>query len=198
MVLFFVAVYLSVGIVLAVFAMRRGSQLLHVALVVPMWPLMAPSLLGARESFPAPPHLGELELAALSPGERDAVHRFQRHLTSRLAQLDALHRLRRQSNGRITERLDLVEAELTKDLEGGRALLEELADRVALAQVATLGLRISGAPDRLRLETLIARADALVQETSELPLAERETANSRLEGETANSRLEGERVGDRA
>ena len=139
-----------------------------------------------------------LELAALSPGERDAVHRFQRHLTSRLAQLDALHRLRRQSNGRITERLDLVEAELTKDLEGGRALLEELADRVALAQVATLGLRISGAPDRLRLETLIARADALVQETSELPLAERETANSRLEGETANSRLEGERVGDRA
>ena len=45
MVLFFVAVYLSVGIVLAVFAMRRGSQLLHVALVVPMWPLMAPSLL---------------------------------------------------------------------------------------------------------------------------------------------------------
>lgn len=166
MVLLFVVLYLSVGLVLAVIAARRGSLLIHVALVVPMWPMMAPSVLGARGSFPAPPHLGELELAALSPGEREAVHRFQRHLTARLAQLDALHRLRRQSKGRITERLDLVEAELTKDIEGGRALLEELADRVALAQVATLGLGVSGAPDRLRLETLIARADALVQETA--------------------------------
>ena len=110
--------------------------------------------------------MGERELGARSPGEREGVRRFQRHLSWRLAQLEALHRLRRQSKGRITERLDLVEAELTKDLEGGRALLEELADRVALAQVATLGLGASGAPDRLRLETLIARADALVQETA--------------------------------
>lgn len=166
MVLLFVAIYLSAGLVLAVVAARRGALLLHVVLVVPLWPLMAPSALGARGSFPAPPHLGELELAALSPGERDAVRRFQRHLAARLSQLEALHRLRVQSKGRITERLDLVEAELTKDLEGGRALLEELADRVALAQVATLGLGVSGAPDRLRLETLIARADALVQETA--------------------------------
>ena len=166
MVILFVAVYLSVGLVLAVVAARRGSLLLHVALVIPMWPMMAPSVLGSRSSFPAPPHLGELELAALSPGEREAVHRFQRHLSARLQQLEALHRLRRQSKGRITERLDLVEAELTRDIEGGRALLEELADRVALAQVATLGLGVSGAPDRLRLETLIARADALVQETA--------------------------------
>lgn len=167
MVLLFVGLYLSVGVVLAVVALRRGSSWIHVALVVPMWPMMAPSLLGARASFPAPPHLGELELAALSPAERDAVHRFQRHLSARLAQLEALHRLRRQSKGRITERLDQVEAELNRDLEGGRALLEELADRVALAQVAALGLGESGAPDRLRLETLIARADALVQETSD-------------------------------
>jgi hypothetical protein len=166
MVLMFVALYLSIGLVLAVVAARRGSLLWHVALVIPMWPMMAPSVLGDRGSFPAPPHLGELELAALTPGEREAVHRFQRHLTARLQQLEALHRLRRQSKGRITERLDLVEAELTKDIEGGRALLEELADRVALAQVATLGLGASGAPDRLRLETLIARADALVQETA--------------------------------
>lgn len=166
MVLLFVGLYVLVGVVLAVFAARRGSQFVHVFLVVPMWPMMAPSLLGARGSYPAPGHLGELELAALSPGERAAVHRFQRHLTARLQQLDALHRLRQQSKGRITERLDLVEAELTRDIDGGRALLEELADRVALAQVATLGLGVSGAPDRLRLETLIARADALVQETS--------------------------------
>lgn len=166
MVLLFVVAYVSIGLVLAVVAVRRGCALTHAVLIVPMWPLMAPSVLGERSSFPAPPHLGELELAALSPGEREAVRRFQRHLSSRLAQLEALHRLRRQSKGRITERLDLVEAELTKDLEGGRALLEELADRVALAQVATLGVGASGGTDRLRLETLIARADALVQETA--------------------------------
>lgn len=166
MVTFFVVLYFSAGVVLAVMAARRGTPWAQVTLVVVMWPMMAPSVLASRASFPAPPHLGETELAALSPGEREAVHRFQRHLAARLQQLEALHRLRQQSKGRITERLDLVEAELTKDLEGGRALLEELADRVALAQVATLGMGASGAPDRLRLETLIARADALVQETA--------------------------------
>lgn len=166
MMILFITTYLSIGLVLAVVAARRGSLLLHVVLVVPLWPMMAPSVLASRSSFPAPPHLGELELAALTPSEREAVHRFQRHLDSRLQQLEALHRLRLQSKGRITERLNFVEAELTKDLEGGRALLEELADRVALAQVATLGFGDSGAPDRLRLETLIAQADALVQETA--------------------------------
>ncbi len=168
MMIFFVVVYLSIGLVLAVLAARRGALFGHVVLVLPLWPMMAPSVLAARGSFPAPPHLGELELEALTPAEREAVHRFQRHLAARLHQLEALHRLRRQSKGRITERLDLVEAELTKDIDGGRALLEELADRVALAQVATLGLGESGAPDRLRLETLIARADALVQETASM------------------------------
>ena len=159
--------YLAAGVVLAVVSWRRGTALVHAVLIVPVWPLMAPFVLGGlKPGFPAPPHLGEVELATLSAGEREAVFRFQRHLAARLEQLQALHRLRAQSNGRITERLDLVERELTRDLEGGRALLEELADRIALAQVATLGVESSEGPDRLRLEALIARADALVHESS--------------------------------
>jgi hypothetical protein len=133
-------------------------------MVVPLWPMLAPSLLGTGNA--SAPHLGDLELSGLSAAEREAVRRFQRHLAGRLEQLEALKRLRRQSKGRITERFDLVEAELVKDIDSGRALLEELVDRVALAQVATLGHGAAAAPDRLRVETLIARADALVQETS--------------------------------
>lgn len=166
MALLLVGTYVAVGVVLALLVVRRGSRLVHVVMVVPLWPMLAPSLLGSSGSFPAPPHLGELELSGLTAAEREAVRRFQRHLGARLQQLEALKRLRRQSNGRMSERFDLVEAELVKDLDSGRALLEELADRVALAQVATLGHGAAGAPDRLRVETLIARADALVQETS--------------------------------
>ena len=166
MALFFVGTYLVIGVVLAVLVARRGARFVHVVMVVPLWPLLAPSLLGTPGALAAAPHLGDLELSGLSAAEREAVRRFQRHLAGRLQQLEALKRLRRQSKGRITERFDLVEAELVKDVESGRALLEELVDRVALAQVATLGHGAAAAPDRLRVETLIARADALVQETS--------------------------------
>jgi hypothetical protein len=164
MTLFLVGTYLVIGVVLAVLVARRGSKFVHVVMVVPLWPMLAPSLLGTGTAVTQ--HFGELELSGLSSAEREAVRRFQRHLAGRLEQLEALKRLRRQSKGRITERFDLVEAELVKDIDSGRALLEELVDRVALAQVATLGHGAAAAPDRLRVETLIARADALVQETS--------------------------------
>lgn len=161
MTLIFIGMYVAIGLVLAVLVARRGSKFVHVVMVVPLWPMLAPSMLGTSS---ATPELAELE--GLSAPEREAVRRFQRHLAGRIQQLEALKRLRRQSKGRITERFDLVEAELVKDIDSGRALLEELVDRVALAQVATLGHGAAAAPDRLRVETLIARADALVQETS--------------------------------
>lgn len=171
MLVFWIGAYFVIGVVLAVIAGRRGTAIGQAVLVVPLWPLLAPFFIGgtSERTWPAPPHLGEAELAALTPGERDAVSRFQKHLASRLEQLEALRKLRAQSNGRITDRLDLVEAELKRDLDGGRALLEELADRVALAQVASLGVHVAQGADRLRLEALIARADALVQETTQSP-----------------------------
>lgn len=162
MTLFFIGTYLVIGVVLAVLVARRGTKFVHVVMVIPLWPMLAPSLLGSE----ATPLIGDLELSSLNPAEREAVRRFQRHLEGRHQQLEALKRLRKQSKGRITERFDLVEAELVKDIESGRALLEELVERVALAQVATLGHGAAATPDRLRVETLIARADALVQETS--------------------------------
>ncbi|MFO0594391.1 MAG: hypothetical protein U0228_03785 [Myxococcaceae bacterium] len=169
MTLVWLVAYVVVGAVFLVLVLRRGGRPAQAVLVLVTWPLLAPSLLqrSVGDGFPVPPHLGEAELDSLTVQERDAVRRFQRHLASRLEQLRALKRLRLQSNGRITDRLDLVEAELTRDLEGGRALLEELADRVALAKVASIGLDASQGPDRLRLEALIARADALVQATAD-------------------------------
>lgn len=146
--------YLVVGILVAVNALRRRVTLVQVVLLVPLWPLLAPAVFSER-----------VESEALVTGrERTVIERFREYVAVRGRQLEALRRLR--SRGRASERLTQLERQVALDLEDARRLLEELEDRIALAHVAALGPAAGEAVDRQHVEALLARADALVQETS--------------------------------
>lgn len=150
----FVGGYLVVGLVVAVFAVRRRVTLVHVILLVPLWPLLAPAVFSER-----------VEPGALVTGrERTVIERFRGYVVVRGRQLEALRRLR--ARGRASERLSQLEGQVERDLDDARRLLEELEDRIALAHVASLGPAAGDAVDRQHVEALLARADALVQETS--------------------------------
>ncbi len=150
----FVGGYLVVGVLLAVVASRRGVVVAQLVLLVPLWPLLAPAVFSERSEGNA----------LVTSRERTVIERFREHLAGRGRQLEALRRLK--ARGRVSEGLTLLEGQLTRDLEEARRLLDELEDRIALAHVASLGPSASGAVDRQHVEALLARADALVHETS--------------------------------
>lgn len=149
-----VGAYFVVGLVFAVVGARRQVALVQVVMLVPLWPLLVPSMV--LEVSPAN--------AVVSSRERTVIERFREHLAVRTRQLDALQRLK--ARGRPSERLTQLEAQLSRDLAAATQLLDELEDRIALAQVASLGPMSGDSLDRRHVEALLARADALVQETA--------------------------------
>jgi hypothetical protein len=149
----FVGTYLFVGVVLAGVAHRRGVVRVQVVLVVPLWPLLAPVLVAAPGTHPL-----------VTDRERTVIERFRAHVLVRQHQLEALQRIK--ARGRSGERLSQLEQQLQRDLDDARRLLDELEERMALAEVAALGPSGADLVDRQHVEALLARADALVEEAS--------------------------------
>lgn len=149
-----VGAYLVVGLVFAVRGARRQVAVVQVVMLVPLWPLLVPSLV--LEATPAG--------AVVSSRERTVIERFREHVAARTRQLDALQRLK--VRGKPSERLTQLEEQLSRDLAAATQLLDELHDRIALAHVASLGPTGADSLDRQHVEALLARADALVQETA--------------------------------
>ena len=149
-----VGAYLVVGLVFAVVGARRQLAVVQVVMLVPLWPLLAPSMLLERSDASA----------VVSSRERTVIERFREHVAARTRQLDALQRLK--ARGKHSERLTQLEGQLSRDLSTAMQLLDELQDRIALAHVASLGPTGGDSLDRRHVEALLARADALVQETA--------------------------------
>ena len=146
--------YLVVGLAFAVAGARRQLTVVQVVMLVPLWPLLAPSMLLERAN----------PSAVVSGRERAVIERFREHVAARTRQLEALHRLK--ARGNHSERLTQLEGQLSRDLDAAKQLLDELQDRIALAHVASLGPMSGDSLDRRHVEALLARADALVQETA--------------------------------
>jgi hypothetical protein len=146
--------YLVVGLVFAGVGIRRQLPVVQVVMLVPLWPLLGPSTL-LEHANPG---------AVVSGRERAVIERFREHVAARTRQLEALDRLK--ARGTSSERLRQLEEQLARDLDAAKQLLDELQDRIALAHVASLGPTSGDSFDRQNVEALLARADALVQETT--------------------------------
>lgn len=169
-----VGLYFVVGATLCVVALvRRRAGGLTAVLVVPLWPLLAPGLFqsgGADDPLDRLVRSVRAQLGA-SAGDRErrAIDGLMTHLLERRRRLEAVGRASPGAPNKLRARLDTLTQQLQAELDAGRTLLEELSAQLTLVQLS--GVTDSGvhATDRLHVEALVARLEAMVHEAAPPP-----------------------------
>ncbi|MBL9039529.1 MAG: hypothetical protein JNG84_13500 [Archangium sp.] len=164
-----VALYALVGASCGVLVRRRGESIVNALVLVPLWPLLAPELL--RPERPVDDRL----VAAVSvvraqlgdtAGERErkAVDGLVAHLLAKRKRLEELRVAREQAPDRIRPKLDELDSQLRAELAAGESLLEELGAQLTVARLSGATDSVRAEVDRLSVEDLVARLEALVPE----------------------------------
>ena len=103
----------------------------------------------------------------LGPRERKALDGFHSYLSTREERLARIRAAQTTAPVRVRQRLKALAQTLVDEIATGQGLLDELAVQVTLAELATPDVPGESAADRLHVEALVARLEAVIEVATE-------------------------------
>lgn len=171
--IFYGAVYVCAGIVVAILLRRRGAATRDWTVAIFIWPLTLPSVVmtGARSSSEDPIRAATAAVEAAwgdgnfgDPRELGAVRAFVQKLTATQLQIQQMAEVLRGSKLAVGDKLVSVKVMREQQLVEGVRLLDELTGQLVLLRFSR-GADAANT-DRRRIEELLARIESLAHLTS--------------------------------